>query len=275
MLRRLSAIEIAEGALLADICVIFQLLVTYLPVGGDFFRVLIFVVFAILVLRRGLYVGIMAMFVAVFITGIVTGPLLIMTMLLECIGGLFLGIAMRHRMRAISLLLLGITGGAFTLYFVVLGSYLLVGLPFTTLIRGLHLSYTVAISVIQSIAASFGLQGWWQHTIYPPVAALAAFGFTYWWALFYVALWCLLCPFVAVIYATTNTMVRLLGYDVRPLPGGKRARRRLRRIQRAIIKYRRRHNGQGKRGKQQHKTRQQKQAYEEQQNKQSKQEAGV
>ena len=74
MLRRLSAIEIAEGALLADICVIFQLLVTYLPVGGDFFRVLIFVVFAILVLRRGLYVGIMAMFVALFITGIVTGP---------------------------------------------------------------------------------------------------------------------------------------------------------------------------------------------------------
>lgn len=272
MLRRLSAIEIAEGALLADICVIFQLLVTYLPVGGDFFRVLIFVVFAILVLRRGLYVGIMAMFVAIFITGIVTGPLLIVTMLLECIGGLFLGITMRHRMRTISLLFLGITGGAFAVYMLTLGSYLLVGLPFTTLIRGLHLSYTAAISVIQSILASFGLLGWWQHTVYPPVAALAAFGFTYWWALFYVALWCLLCPFVTVIYITTNTMVRLLGYDVRPLPGGRRAQKRIRRIQRAILKYRRRRNERKGKGRHQRKIRQQKQAYEEQQ---SKQEAGV
>jgi len=269
MLRRLSAIEIAEGALLADICVIFQLLVTYLPVGGDFFRVLIFVVFAILVLRRGLYVGIMAMFVAIFITGIVTGPLLIITMLLECIGGLFLGITMKHRMRAVSLLFLGITGGSFTLYFVVLGSYLLVGLPFTTLIRGLHLSYTVAISVIQSVMASIGLLGWWQHAIYPPVASLAAFGFTYWWALFYVALWCLMCPFVTIIYATTNIMVRLLGYDVRPFPPNKRVQKRIRRVLRAIVKSRRRRN---ERKSQQNKTRQPKQGYKEQK---SKQEAGV
>ena len=272
MLRRLSAIEIAEGALLADICVIFQLLVTYLPVGGDFFRVLIFVVFAILVLRRGLYVGVIGMFVAVFITGIITGPLLIVPMLLECIGGLFLGFTMRHRMRTISLLLIGITGGALTVYLLTLGSYWLVGLPFTTLIRGLHLTYNIAISIIQSIAASFGLEGWWQHTLYPPIAAVAAFGFTYWWALFYAALWCVLCPFVTVIYVTTNTMVRLLGYDVRPLPGGRRAQRRIRRMRRAIVKYRRRRNeGKGK-GKQQRKTRQQKQAYQEQQ---SKQEAGV
>lgn len=268
--RRLSAIEIAEGALLADICVIFQLLVTYLPVGGDFFRVLIFVVFAILVLRRGLYVGVMGMFVAVFITGIVTGPHLIVAMLMTCIGGLFLGFAMKYRMHAFPLLLLGVTGGALTLYVVIIGGSFLLGLPFTTLIYSLHNTYNIVISIIQAIAASVGLQGWWQHTVYPPIASIAAFGFTYWWALFYVALWCVLCPFVTVIYATTNILVRLLGYDVRPFPDGRRTRKQLRRIIRAMVKSRRRRA----RKEQRNKARQQgqQQGYEEQK---SRQEAGV
>ena len=54
---RLSPIEIAEGALLADVAVIFQLLWLYLPVVGGFFRVLIPVVFTVLVLRRRLQAG--------------------------------------------------------------------------------------------------------------------------------------------------------------------------------------------------------------------------
>lgn len=44
--RRLSAIEIAEGALLADIGVVFQLLIKYLPVGGAFLALLIQVAFS-------------------------------------------------------------------------------------------------------------------------------------------------------------------------------------------------------------------------------------
>ena len=240
MLRRLSAIEIAEGALLADICVIFQLLTVYLPVGGDFFRVLIFVVFAILVLRRGLYVGVMGMCVAAFITGIVTGPQFIVGMVLECIGGLFLGVTMKYRWRAMPLLLLGITTGALTLYATVLGGFFLLGLPFTTLIHSLHTAYTITISILQSLTSSIGLSEWWQHTVYPPIASLAAFGFTYWWGLFYVALWLLLCPFVSIIYATTNILVRLLGYDVRPFPDGRGTRKQLRRYLRRVVKTRRR-----------------------------------
>ncbi len=89
MFRKLSAIEIAEGALLADIAIVFQLLTLYLPVGGDFFRVLIFIVYAVLVLRRGLYVGVMGMLVALFISAIVIGPQLVVFMLLEATGGLF------------------------------------------------------------------------------------------------------------------------------------------------------------------------------------------
>src|SRR5712691_9862623 len=98
MFRRLSAIEIAEGALLADIGVIFQLLVTYLPIGGDFFRFLIPVVFAIIVLRRGLYVGSMSLTVAAFISGIIAGPGLVILMLIEGLAGLFLGVTMKYRL---------------------------------------------------------------------------------------------------------------------------------------------------------------------------------
>lgn len=82
MFRRLSAIEIAEGALLADIAVIFQLLTLYLPVGGEVFRLLVFVVFAILVLRRGLYTGIMGFCTALFLVGVISGINFLPVMLL-------------------------------------------------------------------------------------------------------------------------------------------------------------------------------------------------
>ena len=56
MFRKLTAIEIAEGALLADIGIIFQLLAIYIPIGKGIFHVLTPIVFAIIVLRPGFYV---------------------------------------------------------------------------------------------------------------------------------------------------------------------------------------------------------------------------
>src|SRR5215470_6423032 len=90
MFRNLKAIEIAEGALLADVVVILQLLITYLPLpaGHNVFRILIFVVFTILVLRRGLYVGIMGMGVSFFLCTILMGPQTIFTLSFEACGGL-------------------------------------------------------------------------------------------------------------------------------------------------------------------------------------------
>ncbi len=235
MLRKLSAIEIAEGALLADIAVVFQMLTIYLPVGGDFFRVLSFIVFAVLVLRRGLYVGIMGMCVAIFIIGVVTGPQFLVGMLLEGMGGLFLGFTMKRRFHHIPLLLLGITSGAFTLYVIILLIFLLFGLPFSNVIRGLHDAYAIVIGIIDWVAANVGLGAWWKHTLYPPIASLVALAFTYWLILFYVALWVILCPVVIVIYAVTNVFVRTLGYDVRPFPDGK-ANKLMRRFSRSLLK---------------------------------------
>src|SRR5437764_2659048 len=115
MFRNLKPIEIAEGALLADVAVIFQLLIVYLPVGKGLFRLLVFIVFAVLALRRGLYVGIMSMFTALFLSIVMIG-LGGIFFTLEAIGGLFLGITMKHNVRHIPLILLGTTGGTFAIY---------------------------------------------------------------------------------------------------------------------------------------------------------------
>src|SRR5438876_3217390 len=109
MFRDLKAIEIAEGALLADIAVLFQLLSLYLPIGGQVFRLLVFIVFTVLVLRRGLYVGIMGLFVAVFVSMMIVGTHSIFYLLLECMCGLFLGTTMKRCIPLLILLLVAVT----------------------------------------------------------------------------------------------------------------------------------------------------------------------
>jgi len=166
MIRNLSAIEIAEGALLADIAVIFQLLTLYLPVGGVFFHIPAFIVFALLVLRRGLYVGIMGLCVALFITGVLTGHALPI-MFLSGAGGLFLGITMKLRLRHIPLLLLGITGGALTLYCLLFALALIIGPPLTTTVPAMHRAYDSVVSLMALIATNLGLGTWWRLNIQP------------------------------------------------------------------------------------------------------------
>jgi len=220
MFRELKAIEIAEGALLADVAVIFQLLSIYLPIGGPVFHVLIFIVFTLLVLRRGLYVGVMGFCVSVFVVAVMTGLHGATAMFLGGIGGMFLGITMKVRMRHLPLLLIGITCGALTLYINFFASLLLVGLPFNSLVIELHRSYNVVIAFINALAGHLGLGIWWKQHIYPSVTSFSTLAFKYWWEMLYGVLWLFLCPCVCVIYAITNLFVRLLGYDVRPFPDG-------------------------------------------------------
>lgn len=235
MFRSLKPIEIAEGALLADIAVIFQLLVVYLPAGGEFFRLLIFIVFAVLVLRRDLYVGIMGMFTALFLIGVIIGfrggPLL----LLAATGGLFLGVTMKHDLRHIPLILLGTTCGAFALYGLLFCLLLLAGESFTVLLHTLHAGYNTFITIANLLATRVGLGIWWKQSATPIVSAVATWGFTYWWLAMYIGVWLLLCPAVIGIYAFTNFFVRLLGYEVRPFPGGRLGRMHYR-IVRSLIK---------------------------------------
>jgi uncharacterized protein YybS (DUF2232 family) len=220
MFRRLTAIEIAEGALLADIGVIFQLLALYLPIGKSIFEILAPIVFAIIVLRRGFYVGVMSLSVAIFTIGIMSGPAAWPDMFLQCSAGLFLGLTMKHRVSDFWIILLGTTGGALTFYFVLILTDILAGIPLSDLVRSLHAVFNNAINIVGVIAASIGLGQWWHVSILPMVNAVAQVAFTYWWIAFYLISWFALLPVVIVAYYVTNFIARRLGYKVRPFPSG-------------------------------------------------------
>lgn len=216
--RRLSAIEIAEGALLADIGVVFQLLIKYLPIGGDFLRLLVPVVFALLVLRRGLYVGCMSLCVSLFIISIVLGPSGAPLLLLEAGAGLFLGLTMCHRLRHLSTISLGVLCGALALWSVILFATLLSGGP-ASLIHGLRQAYNSFVPLFALLFKLVGLGTFWHRTLFPLLDRFMQWGFQNWLLLLYLGA-CLICtPIVIVIYWITNLFLRLLGYQVHPFPG--------------------------------------------------------
>jgi uncharacterized protein YybS (DUF2232 family) len=219
MPRRLSMIEIAEGALLADIAVVLQLLALYLPYFDMLFRLLTPTVFAILVLRRRLYAGIMCLCVTLFIVGVTSGLNLLVLVLLECGAGLFLGVTMKRRLHHAVVLPLGVTGAAITLYALLIFFTLLAGLPLETLSLQLRRSYQIAASLSDAVTAYVGLGAWWRQSAYPAINALVELLLGYWLALLFAGFWLVCWPLVSVVYYVTNVFVRLLGYDVRPFPG--------------------------------------------------------
>lgn len=220
MFRRLTAIEIAEGALLADIGIVFQLLALYLPIGNEIFQLLTPIVFAIIVLRRDFYVGLMSLVVALFIVGIVSGPGKLPTMLLEAGAGLFLGLVMKHRKGDLFVLLVGTTSGALAFYGLILLTDILLGIPLSDLVKGLQHTVQNAIALLGAFASSIGLGTFWQHNLLAPINALAAWAFTYWLLSYYLLSWVFIFPVVIVVYYITNLIVRRLGYNVKPFPSG-------------------------------------------------------
>ena len=244
--QRLSAIEIAEGALLADVVVIFQVIWMYIPVVGVFFRILIPVVFTILVLRRNLYAAIMSLCVAVFLASVVTGPNIVdlIYLALEGIGGLFLGVTMRYRVRDSIIILLGATGLGVSLYALIFFITVLLGTPLKELVASFHRTYMHAVAAASFSASQVGLGGLWQHTLFPPINRFVEWAFAYWAVLFFAYTWLTALPVMVVMYYVTNTLVRVMGYEVRPFPGGwvHRLLRRIdRRILRVALKWRMRH----------------------------------
>lgn len=234
MFRNLHAIEIAEGALLADIAVAFQFLVVILPVGAGFFVFLNMVVFAILVLRRGLYVALMGMVTAICLLCILIGPHGATSLVTEGLAGLFLGLTMKYRLPHLLIILLGALCGSAYLFVLVIGVAWLTGVPFETYIRGMHRAYDMVLPIMALIAQRLWLGEFWQQHIYPLVAALAQWGFAHWMIMFYTLLFLFFTPALLIIYVVANSFVRLLGYEVRPLLEG-RAGRQVHRVRRRVV----------------------------------------
>jgi hypothetical protein len=221
----MSAIEIAEGALLADIAVLLQLAAMYLPVIDLLTRFVIPIVLSVLVLRRGLAVGIMSCCVGCFLIAMLSGLSFLIPMLLICVAGLFLGATMRWRWRHLPLLLLGTTGAALAVSGLSILLSLLAGLPLSIIVRQLDLAYQASFALVDLVAAGLGFGAWWQQSAYPALAPIAQLTLEYWWLLYPAVLWIFLLPIVVLMYFTTNYSVRMLGYNVRAFPGGAIERR--------------------------------------------------
>jgi hypothetical protein len=221
MPREFSAIEIAEGALLADIAVLAQIFAIYLPIFDLVARLVIAVVFAVLVLRRSFAIGMISTVVACFIITVLSGLMFIAPLLLTCGAGLFLGFTMKRRLAHLPLILLGMTSGMMTLWAMLVLFTLLAGLPLSILARQLELAYKSGVALADWLTVQIGLGVWWRQTAMPILAPIAQLGLAYWWALFPLALWLFLGPVVLLMYSSTNLAVRLLGYDVRPFPGAR------------------------------------------------------
>jgi hypothetical protein len=219
MPREFSAIDIAEGALLADIAVLAQIFAIYLPIFDLVARLAIAVVFAVLVLRRSFAIGLISTAVACFIIAVLSGLTFIAPLLLTCGAGLFLGLTMKRRLAHLPLILLGMTSGMLALWAMLVLFTLLAGLPLSIFARQLELSYKGGVAVADWLALRIGLGAWWRQSAMPVLAPLAQLALVYWWALFPLALWLFLGPVVLLMYSSTNLAVRLLGYDVRPFPG--------------------------------------------------------
>lgn len=216
--RRLSSIEIAEGALLADVGVVFQLLIWFLPIGGSLLQLLVPVIFAVIVLRRGLYVACMSLCVALFIVVIVLGPGGVLLLLLEAGAGLFLGQTMRHRLSYVVTIMIGIVGGALALASISVLLSFLGGGP-QALIRGIRVSYEQLLPLIAAIFKLMSLGGFWQSTVLPMLNTFLLWGLQNWFLFLYLASCAVCIPLVLVVYFVTNCLLRLLGYRVRPFPG--------------------------------------------------------
>ncbi len=219
-LRRLQAIEMAEGALLADIAVVFQLIVHYVPFVGIFFTVLVPPLFTILVLRRGFYAAMLGMSVALFTLSLVAGWGPAQLFFLEIGAGIFLGVTMKYRLHYIPLILLGVTCSAIGLTSLTLLSILVLGPSFlTVMLNGFRQSFNAAFRLLDFLTPQLGLGSTW-HSNESMIKHLADLSITYWLVVIFVSDWLILIPVVIFVYYITAFLVRLLGYNVRPFPDG-------------------------------------------------------
>lgn len=176
------------------------------------------VIFAVLVLRRGLYAGCMSLCVALFIVSIVIGPGSVPLMLLETGAGLFLGLTMRYRLNQTLTVVSGVIGGGVAFWAILLSVLFLTGRT-SLLVRSMRRTYIALTPLLSWLFGFVHLGGLWQHTLFPVLNNFMQWGFQNWPVLLLLVS-CLSCiPVVIAVYLIVNLFLRLLGYHVRPFPG--------------------------------------------------------
>ncbi|HKW21014.1 MAG TPA: DUF2232 domain-containing protein [Ktedonobacterales bacterium] len=213
----LPPLALAEGGLLLDVAVILDLVAIYLPVIGIVVMPAVPTPFALLMLRRGLRVTLLAAAVSAFLVTVIAGPHFGWRMALQALVGAMIGwIMQRRRSPWIALTLCSLFIAAAGV-FATLGLIVFTGLPVKDIVDELRNAMDAAMSLAASGAQLVGLEQLWL-TVRPPLLALETFGLQLWPLLLFGYLLCFALPMVTLYLTVATGTARVLGNDVRTFP---------------------------------------------------------
>lgn len=213
----LPPLALAEGGLLLDVAVILDLVAIYLPLFGIVVMPAVPTPFALLMLRRGLRVTLLAAAVSAFLVTVIAGPHFGWRMALQALVGAMIGWIMQRRRSpwiALTLCSLFITAAG---VFATLGLIVFTGLPVKDVVDELRNAMDAAMSLVASGAQLVGLEQLWPM-VRPPLVALETLGLRLWPLLLFAYLLCLALPMVTLYLTVATGTARVLGNDVRPFP---------------------------------------------------------
>ena len=213
----LSPLALAEGGLLLDVAVILDLVAIYLPVIGIVVMPAVPTPFALLMLRRGVRVTLLAAAVSAFLVTVIAGPHFGWRMALQALVGAMIGWIMQRRRSpwiALTLCSLFVTAAG---VFATLGLIVFTGLPIKDVVDELRNAMDAAMSLVASGAQLVGLEHLWL-AVRPPLVALETFGLRFWPLLLFGYLLCFALPMVTLYLTVATGTARVLGNDVRPFP---------------------------------------------------------
>ncbi|MGH2486036.1 MAG: DUF2232 domain-containing protein [Ktedonobacterales bacterium] len=214
---RMSALDMAEGGLLADVGIVLDLASIYLPIIGAILTPTVPTPFAILTLRRGPRVAFVASAVAMFLVTVLAGPHFGWRMGLEAALGILMGWAMRRRWRSLTIVVAGTIIVATASFFAALLVLVATGLPTHDVVRELRNVLHVLAGLAAFATTAVGLHSQWL-AVRPGLVSFGNALLTVWPLLLYAYATAFALPAVIVYYAIANSAARVLGADARPFP---------------------------------------------------------
>ncbi|HEX9038254.1 MAG TPA: DUF2232 domain-containing protein [Ktedonobacterales bacterium] len=212
-----GALSLAEAGLLTDVGLTLDLASIYLPVLGAAFIPLTPAPFAILYLRRGARVTVLAALVAGFLMTVLTGPHFGWRLSLQALVGMAMGIAMRRQWRPIPAIALGTLVVTAVAYGAAFAGVFALGLPLRDLYLGLRNALNALTWILHAVATLLGAQALWAPAA-PWIDSVTAFVLRYWVSMFALYVAALALPTVVLYYGVASTTAYALGHKVKPFP---------------------------------------------------------
>jgi hypothetical protein len=212
-----GALSLAEAGLLADVGLTLDLASIYLPVLGYAFIPLTPAPFAILYLRRGARITLLAALVAGFLMTVLTGPHFGWRLSLQALVGMAMGVAMRRQWRPLQAIALGTLVVTVVAYGAAFGAVFALGLPLHDLYGELVNALNTLAWLLKTATTILGAQALWAQ-VAPWVTQLIAFSLRYWLGMFAFYVFALALPTVTLYYGVASSTAYALGHPVKPFP---------------------------------------------------------